>query len=165
MLTPFDAQPRRSTRVSVASELCRRLVVARTCNGSHSPQQILGDRAAAMQSASDVLCPQPPQVQDYHQGAGRPSCPRRYAGHASSPEAPPETAGGLKPAAPGLGLPHDELLLREHQRVKIGFRRWLPRRGLGFSAPVEGLARLGRRESNKMANRQPGDDYDELDKI
>ncbi|KAL3225240.1 hypothetical protein MRX96_049290, partial [Rhipicephalus microplus] len=32
--TPFDAQPRRSTRASVASELCCRLVVARTCNDS-----------------------------------------------------------------------------------------------------------------------------------
>ncbi|KAL3184541.1 hypothetical protein MRX96_006024 [Rhipicephalus microplus] len=32
--TPFDAQPRSSTRVCVASELCRRLVIARTCNGS-----------------------------------------------------------------------------------------------------------------------------------
>ncbi|KAL3184540.1 hypothetical protein MRX96_006023 [Rhipicephalus microplus] len=136
--TPFDAQPRSSTRVCVASELCRRLVIARTCNGSdfHSTS-----------SGTELLLRSQHRTSSVHNLRKSKITIKVPVGilvldvmpaTLVALEAPPETAGGLKSAVPCLGLAHDELLLREHQRVKIGFRRCLPRRGLRFSAPVEG---------------------------
>ncbi|KAL3223434.1 hypothetical protein MRX96_004843 [Rhipicephalus microplus] len=105
--TPFDAWPKRSMRVLVAIEL----TLCQTCDGRDAAHQVLGDRASAMQPASDIPCSRPLEVEDYREGGSRLSYPRRDLGRASRPKAPSGTADGLRPATPGHGWACPRILL------------------------------------------------------
>ncbi|KAL3184543.1 hypothetical protein MRX96_045218 [Rhipicephalus microplus] len=103
---------------------------------------------------------------NYHQGSGRPSCPRRHPGHASHPEAPYRTAGGPRPATPGLSLggPCQQVFenISASESIAGG---GIPTVASGAVGQQEALFGFFLRESNNTAVRWQGDDCDEQDYI
>ncbi|KAH8024676.1 hypothetical protein MRX96_014582 [Rhipicephalus microplus] len=159
----LDARPARSTRVPVATELRRCLVIA---------PDVRRPRLHCTSSGTELLLRSQHRTSPVHNNpksritvmvVARLLTLIVISAALVCPGAPSGMAGGRRPAAHGHGLADcRRVFLRQHG---IGRRLWLPRRGLGCSGPAEALLGFALCESNKTGVRRPRDKYGKLNNI
>ncbi|KAL3196480.1 hypothetical protein MRX96_045210 [Rhipicephalus microplus] len=135
--TAFDARPRRSTRASVASELCHRLVIV--------PARATVPMLDSTSSVTELL------LRSQHRTSSAPNLRKSRI--------------TIKVPHPAMAWLMMNFSFDNINASKSAFRDGFPIVTSNSMRRLNALLGFVLRKSNKMVIRQPGDDYHEQDKI